>query len=82
MEPTFERQKLHEMANGLIADNVEIGVETLSKEEIDEKMNKIRKELKYLLRNAIAIDQESKSMDSFSRCHKLTNMLHPGLAYG
>ena len=82
MEPTFERQKLHEMANGLIADNVEIGLETLSKEEIDEKMNKIRKELKYLLRNAIAIDQESKSMDSFSRCHKLTNMLHPGLAYG
>ena len=81
-EPTFERQKLHEMANGLIADNVEIGLETLSKEEIDEKMNKIRKELKYLLRNAIAIDQESKSMDSFSRCHKLTNMLHPGLAYG
>ena len=86
IEPTFERQKLHEMANGLIADKVEIGVKNytkkLSTEEIDEKINKIRTELKYLLRSAIEIDQQSKSLESFSRCHKLTNMLHPGLAFG
>ena len=86
IEPSFERQKLHEMANGLIADKVEVGVKNymkkLSTQEIDEKMNKIRKELKYLLRSAIEIDQQSKSLESFSRCHKLTNMLHPGLAFG
>jgi hypothetical protein len=78
--PMYERQKMHEVANGLIADEP-IRVETMSKQEIDQKMNSVRKELKHLLRNAIAIDQESKSWESFSRCHKLTNMFHPGLTF-
>ena len=78
--PMFERQKMHEVAKGLIEDEP-TGVETMSKQEIDQKMNSVRKELKHLLRNAIAIDQDAKSWESFSRCHKLTNMLHPGLAF-
>ena len=83
MEPTFERQKLHEMANGLTADQDEGEnyCKKISKDEIKEKMNKIRTELKFLLRNAIAIDEELKSVESFSLCHKLTNMLHPGTAF-
>ena len=31
IEPSFERQKLHEMANGLIADKVEVGVKNYMK---------------------------------------------------
>ena len=82
VEPTFERQKLHELANGLTADQDADYCNKISKEEIKEKLNKIRAELKYLLRNAIAIDEESKSVESFSLCHKLTNMLHPGMVFG